>query len=44
MRKCFHGLVTLTESELKQDPLSGSLFVFVNRERCIRGVLAPVVR
>ena len=33
MRKSFHGLVALTESELKQDPLSGSFFVFVNRRR-----------
>lgn len=33
MRKSFNGLVALTESELKQDPLSGSLFVFVNRRR-----------
>jgi transposase len=33
MRKSFHGLVALTEAELKQDPLSGSLFVFVNRRR-----------
>ena len=33
MRKSFHGLVALTESELQQDPLSGSLFVFVNRRR-----------
>lgn len=33
MRKSFHGLVALTESELKQDPLSGSLFVFLNRRR-----------
>lgn len=33
MRKSFHGLVALTESVLKQDPLSGSLFVFVNRRR-----------
>lgn len=33
MRKSFHGLVALTESELKQDPLSGSLFVFFNRRR-----------
>ena len=33
MRKSFHGLIALTESELKQDPLSGSLFVFVNRRR-----------
>lgn len=33
MRKSFHGLVALTESALKQDPLSGSLFVFMNRRR-----------
>ena len=33
LRKSFHGLVALTQSELKQDPLSGSLFVFLNRRR-----------
>jgi transposase len=33
MRKSFHGLVALTESAVKQDPLSGSLFVFLNRQR-----------
>jgi transposase len=33
MRKSFHGLVALTESVLAQDPLSGHLFVFVNRRR-----------
>jgi transposase len=33
MRKSFNGLIALTESTLKQDPLSGSLFVFVNRRR-----------
>jgi transposase len=33
MRKSFHGLIALTESALKQDPLSGGLFVFVNRRR-----------
>jgi transposase len=33
MRKSFHGLIALAESVLKQDPLSGSLFVFVNRRR-----------
>lgn len=33
MRKSFNGLLALTESVLKQDPLSGSLFVFVNRRR-----------
>ena len=33
MRKSFNGLIALTESELKQDPLSGSLYVFVNGRR-----------
>ena len=33
MRKSFHGLLALTESVIKQDPLSGNLFVFVNRRR-----------
>ena len=33
MRKSFHGLIALIESELQQAPLSGSLFVFVNRRR-----------
>ena len=33
MRKSFNGLVALIESKMKQDPLSGSLFMFVNRRR-----------
>jgi transposase len=33
MRKSFHGLLSLTESVLKKDPLSGHLFVFINRRR-----------
>jgi len=33
MRKSFHGLIGLAESVLKQDPLSGYLFVFINRRR-----------
>ncbi len=33
MRKSFHGLTALAESVLAQDPLSGHLFVFVNRRR-----------
>ena len=33
MRKSFHGLVALTESLLQQDPLSGDLFVFLDRRR-----------
>src|SRR3954467_13229234 len=32
-RKSFQGLGALTESAMKQDPLSGSLFVFLNRRR-----------
>lgn len=31
MRKSFIGLVALTKRALRQDPLSGDLFVFVNR-------------
>ncbi len=33
MRKSFHGLIGLTEAVLQQDPLSGHLFVFINRRR-----------
>ena len=31
MRKSFDGLYALTKNELQQDPVSGRLFVFVNR-------------
>ena len=31
MRKSFTGLIALTKRALGQDPLSGDLFVFVNR-------------
>ncbi len=31
MRKSFNGLVALTKNTMKLDPLSGHLFVFVNR-------------
>lgn len=31
MRKSFNGLIALTKRKLKEDPLSGTLFVFVNR-------------
>jgi transposase len=31
MRKSFDGLYALTRHGLKQDPLSGHLFVFINR-------------
>jgi transposase len=33
MRKSFHGLTSLTESILNQDPVSGYWFVFINRRR-----------
>lgn len=33
MRKSFNGLFALTKTVLDQDPLSGHLFVFVNRKR-----------
>ena len=31
MRKSFTGLFALTKNTLKQDPMSGHLFVFINR-------------
>lgn len=31
MRKSFDGLVALVQGTLREDPLSGSLFVFLNR-------------
>ncbi len=31
MRKSFNGLIALTRQQLGQDPLSGHLFMFVNR-------------
>ena len=39
MRKSFRGLITLTESILQQDPVSGHLFVFVNRRRDMLKIL-----
>lgn len=32
-RKSFNGLYALAQNELKEDPLSGSLFVFTNKSR-----------
>lgn len=40
MRKSFHGLTSLTEAILNQDPLSGHWFVFINRRRDRIKVLA----
>ncbi len=33
MRKSFDGLVAVVQNALREDPLSGSLYVFVNRRR-----------
>ncbi|MDP9120690.1 MAG: IS66 family insertion sequence element accessory protein TnpB [Acidobacteriota bacterium] len=39
MRKGFDGLSALVEQELRRDPLSGDLFLFVNRGRRMAKVL-----
>jgi transposase len=39
MRKSFRGLLALTEAVLRQDPVSGHLFVFVNRRRDLLKIL-----
>ena len=39
MRKSFRGLLVLTEAVLRQDPVSGHLFVFVNRRRDLPKIL-----
>ena len=33
MRKSYNGLVALVKNTLEEDPLSGQLFVFINRPR-----------
>lgn len=33
MRKSFDGLFAIVEQEFRQDPLSGHLFLFINRRR-----------
>ena len=33
MRKSYNGLNALVKNQLKDDPLSGELFVFVNRRQ-----------
>jgi len=39
MRKQFDGLVAIVRNELREDPLSGSLYVFINRRRnYVKGV------
>lgn len=40
MRKSFDGLFTLVSDGLGEDPLSGDLFLFLNRRRnCLKGLL-----
>lgn len=39
MRKSFRGLLALTEAVLREDPVSGHLFVFVNRRRDLLKIL-----
>lgn len=39
MRKSFDGLVSLVQNALREDPLSGSLYVFINRRgNYVKGV------
>jgi transposase len=33
MRKSYNGLIALVKQQLRDDPLNGSLYVFVNRRR-----------
>ena len=39
MRKSFDGLVALVANELREDPLSGHLFVFINRKQTYLKIL-----
>lgn len=39
MRKSFNGLVAITRNALKEDPLSGELFVFINRRKTLMKIL-----
>jgi transposase len=39
MRKSFDGLSALVKNQLQEDPLSGQLFVFINRRRTQMKVL-----
>ena len=39
MRKSFDGLIALVQNAIEEDPLSGSLYVFINRRRTyVKGV------
>jgi transposase len=39
MRKSFKGLIALVKNQLDEDPLSGHLFVFINRRKTYMKVL-----
>ena len=39
MRKSFDGLIAIVRSELADDPLSGHLFVFLNRTQTLMKIL-----
>jgi transposase len=39
MRKSFAGLITLVKNQLHEDPLTGHLFVFINRRKTQMKVL-----
>ena len=39
MRRSFRGLITLTEGVLRQEPVSGHLFVFLNRRQDLMKIL-----
>jgi len=39
MRKSFNGLSALVKNQLQDDPLSGQLFVFINRKRTLIKIL-----
>ncbi len=39
MRKSFRGLIVLVKNQLQEDPLSGQLFVFINKRKTYMKVL-----
>ncbi len=39
MRKSFKGLIALVKNQLREDPLSGHLFVFINKRKTYMKVL-----
>jgi transposase len=39
MRKSFRGLISLVKNQLAEEPLSGQLFVFINRRKSYMKIL-----